>query len=247
MSRNSDTPTFNMKVVVQETGLKPDTLRAWERRYGMPAPQRTQGGHRLYSQYEIDKLKWLTTRQAEGLSISKAVDLWHKLEDQGEDPLQTLPAPTSSTTTSPQVFLSGSGLADLRQAWVSACLNFDEYSAQHILAQAFAIFPIETVCFDLLQQGLATIGQGWYEDTVSVQQEHFASAIALRQVEALLVSQSFTKGEDRLLIGCPPQEEHTFSPMLLTLLCRRRNWNVVYLGANVPLDRFAESGAPDKP
>ncbi|MCA9937221.1 MAG: MerR family DNA-binding transcriptional regulator, partial [Anaerolineales bacterium] len=40
-----------MKVVVQETGLKPDTLRAWERRYGVPSPERTAGGHRLYSQY----------------------------------------------------------------------------------------------------------------------------------------------------------------------------------------------------
>ena len=39
----NNTPTFNLKVVVRETGLKPDTLRAWERRYGIPQPQRTSG------------------------------------------------------------------------------------------------------------------------------------------------------------------------------------------------------------
>ena len=39
--------TFNLKAVVQETGLKPDTLRAWERRYGLPQPDGTDGGHRL--------------------------------------------------------------------------------------------------------------------------------------------------------------------------------------------------------
>jgi hypothetical protein len=83
--RKNDIPTFNMKVVAQETGLTPDTLRAWERRYGLPSPERTKGGHRLYSQYEIDVLKWLVARQDEGLSISKAVDLWHQLEDKGDD------------------------------------------------------------------------------------------------------------------------------------------------------------------
>jgi len=68
----NQTPTFNLKVVVRETGLKPDTLRAWERRYGMPQPHRTPGGHRLYSQYDIDTLKWMVDRQNEGLSISRA-------------------------------------------------------------------------------------------------------------------------------------------------------------------------------
>jgi DNA-binding transcriptional MerR regulator len=40
-----DAPTFNLKAVVRETGLKPDTIRAWERRYGLPHPKRTAGGH----------------------------------------------------------------------------------------------------------------------------------------------------------------------------------------------------------
>ncbi|MBN1317671.1 MAG: MerR family DNA-binding transcriptional regulator, partial [Anaerolineales bacterium] len=44
-----NTPVFNLKVVIKETGLKADTLRVWERRYGLPGPNRTAGGHRLYS------------------------------------------------------------------------------------------------------------------------------------------------------------------------------------------------------
>ena len=63
MSETTETPIYNLKVVVQETGIKPDTLRAWERRYGLPNPARTEGGHRLYSQYDIDTLKWLSARQ----------------------------------------------------------------------------------------------------------------------------------------------------------------------------------------
>ena len=87
MSANND-PTFNLKVVIRETGLKPDTLRAWERRYGLPDPQRTEGGHRLYTRRDIDMLKWLMARQNEGVSISRAVSLWQGLVAEGKDPLQ---------------------------------------------------------------------------------------------------------------------------------------------------------------
>lgn len=83
-----DTPTFNLKAVVQETGIKPDTLRAWERRYGLPEPNRSSGGHRLYSQNDIDTLLWLMSRQNEGMTISRAVDLWRSLESEGRNPLR---------------------------------------------------------------------------------------------------------------------------------------------------------------
>ena len=56
MTKIEQTPTFNLGVVLQETGLNADTLRAWERRYGMPNPARSEGGHRLYSQLDIDTI-----------------------------------------------------------------------------------------------------------------------------------------------------------------------------------------------
>ncbi len=83
----STTPAFNLKVVLKETGLTADTLRAWERRYGLPVPQRTAGGHRLYSQRDIETIKWLMKRQTEGLSISRAVDMWKEQLASGVDPL----------------------------------------------------------------------------------------------------------------------------------------------------------------
>ncbi len=73
MNPTKDTPLYNLKAVVQETGLKPDTLRAWERRYGVPSPMRADSGHRLYSQNDIDMLHWLVARQEEGLSISRSI------------------------------------------------------------------------------------------------------------------------------------------------------------------------------
>lgn len=244
MSSNNQIPTFNMKVVVHETGLKPDTLRAWERRYGVPNPERTSGGHRLYSQYEIDMLKWLVARQNEGMSISHAVELWQQLENEGNNPLL---APDKGAAEPVFPHIDGERVDDLRDAWVEACLNFDEYQAQNLLARAFALFPLETVCYKVLQQGLTVIGEGWYEGKITVQQEHFASALALRQLEALLSALPAPTRNGRIIVACPPKELHTFSALTMSLMLRRRGWDVVYLGANVPLDRMEASVAQIKP
>lgn len=230
-------PTYNMKHVVKETGIKPDTLRAWERRYGMPSPQRTRGGHRVYSQNEIESLKWLLARQVEGMSISHAVDLWLQIKQRDEDPLATLPTP--ATPAMDRTVLAGESLVDLRRAWLSACLKFDGQGAQVYLAQGFAIYPVETVCFELLQRGLQEVGQGWFEGRITVQQEHFVSSQATRQLAVLMAATPAPSRNERILVACPPKEQHTFSPLLITFLLRRRGWDVVYLGADVPLDRFS--------
>jgi DNA-binding transcriptional MerR regulator len=228
-----ETPTFNLKAVIQETGLKPDTLRAWERRYGLPDPDRTEGGHRLYSQRDIDMLKWLIARQEEGLSISRAVDLWRKLAEEGHDPLHAPGYELDEGPPAPFV-PQGETLNELRDAWIEACLAFDEQRAENVLAQSFALYSPETVCFEILQKGLKYIGEGWYRGEVTVQQEHFTSELTMRRLEALVAASPPPTRPERILVGCSPEEAHTFIPLLLTFLLKRRGWEVIYLGARVP-------------
>ncbi len=232
------TPAYNLKAVLKETGLAADTLRAWERRYGLPAPQRTPGGHRLYSQYDVETIKWLMARQAEGLSISRAVDLWNEQTGSGTDPLAGLaPLAFSSAQTS----TADTSLSALRDEWIAACLNFSETAAEQALNKAFSIFPVEAVCSEVIQKGMSEIGDLWYENNASVQQEHFASGLAMRRLDALLNASPAPTRNETVLIGCPPGEWHTLTPLLLALFLRRRGLNVIYLGANVPAERFAET------
>ncbi|HET9914579.1 MAG TPA: B12-binding domain-containing protein [Anaerolineales bacterium] len=230
----STTPAFNLKVVLKETGIAADTLRAWERRYGLPMPQRSAGGHRLYSQRDIETIKWLIKRQAEGLSISRAVDLWNEQLASGSDPLAGSVPPVSLP-------VSSGNLESLRREWIDACLNFNESNAEQILNQAFSMFPVEAVCTDVLQKGLSEIGDLWYENRASVQQEHFASGLAIRRLDALLSASPAPTRNQTVIIGCPSNEWHTFTPLLLALLVRRRGLNVLYLGANVPISQFTDT------
>lgn len=232
MTENNKIPVYNLKAVVQETGIKPDTLRAWERRYGLPEPERTSGHHRLYSDYDVQILKWLVARQEEGLSISRAVDHWRQLESEGESPLEYYVGDEQQEPLAAVV--SGETLKEMRQGFVSACLEFNELTARQILAQAFAQFPMEAVCFQVLQKSLQEVGIGWFEGRVTVQQEHFTSALAIRQLEALHNAAPLPHRSESIVIACAPHEQHVFSALLLALMLRHRGWHVIYLGADVP-------------
>jgi MerR family transcriptional regulator, light-induced transcriptional regulator len=244
----NNNPIFNLKAVLKETGMGADTLRAWERRYGIPNPQRTPGGHRLYSEYDIALIKWLMARQSEGLSISRAVEMWREQTANGKDPLETMPGPRPAGFGVQAIYLPPeTGLDSMRAQWLAACLNFNEISAEQTLNQAFSLYPVETVATELIARGLTEIGMLWYENRASVQQEHFASSLALRRLGALIAATPSAGRPHTILIGCPPNEWHNFSGLLLTLLLRRRNLNVIYLGANVPAERFEETLAAVQP
>jgi methanogenic corrinoid protein MtbC1 len=181
------------------------------------------------------------------MSISRAVELWSRLGDEGQDPLH---APEYAEVQPVEAIISsptGDVLENLRQEWVSACEAFDETKAEQILNQAFALYRVETVCLDLLLKGLADIGNRWYEGEISVQQEHFASELAMRRIESLLTASPAPTRAERILVACPPREVHTFAPLLLNLFLRRRGWDVLYLGANVPLTRLKATINSAKP
>ncbi len=229
-----DAPAFNIKAVVTQTGLKSATIRAWERRYGLPSPDRTSGGHRQYSQRDIDTLLWLVARQQEGVSISHAVEFWQAYIERGEDPLQISTTVFQKPISEVAQVFKGGQIDKLRETWIAACLAFNREMAEQALAAAFALFKPETVCIEVLQRGLAEIGNQWYEGQVSVQQEHFTSSLSLQRLEMLIAAAPPPARSERIIVAAAPGDFHIFSSLLLTFLLRQQGWDVIYLGADVP-------------
>jgi MerR family transcriptional regulator, light-induced transcriptional regulator len=63
---------FPIRVVSRLTGINPVTIRAWERRYRLVRPERTPGGHRLYSRADVETLRAASRLVEQGVSISRA-------------------------------------------------------------------------------------------------------------------------------------------------------------------------------
>jgi len=228
-------PIYNLKAVVEKTGVTADALRAWERRYGLPDPARTDAGHRIYSQRDIDQIKWLVARQEEGLRIGRAVKLWRSLEEDGQDPLRSMPLPSETPRTR---LPAGDTVADLREDWLSSCLVYDEKGADETLTRAFAMYPPEMVCSQIIGAAIEQIGEEWYRGRITPQQEHFASQLAMRRLETLMDATPPPTRRGRILVACPPGEEHTLGLFTFALLLRRAGWDVVYLGENVPVEEM---------
>jgi DNA-binding transcriptional MerR regulator len=242
---NNLSPVFNLSVVLNETGLKPDVLRVWERRYSLPKPLRSSGGHRLYSRQDIEIVKWLQARQAEGMSIKRATDLWKELVTAGQDPIKDYKR--GGTFTPDQQLVEGMQMDVLRSKWLEACLAFNRHLSDDILNEAFAIYPIERICVEIFQQGLSEIGERWYHGTVTVQQEHFVTAQVLRRVEALINATPDPTRDHAIMIGCPPGEQHTYPSLFISLMLRRKGYKVIDLGADIPLDQLQQTIAAIQP
>ena len=124
-------PVYNIKAVVEATGLSAATLRAWERRYGALSPTRNGKGYRLYSAHEISMLRWLKARLDEGLSISQAIVL---MDRQCPAVLPRDPTPSLAFPRD---------LSAVRQALLAALVDFNEGGAEHIIAEAYALYFAE--------------------------------------------------------------------------------------------------------
>ncbi len=233
-----DEPLLNIKAVSQATGIEAVTLRAWERRYGVPFPQRSEQGYRLYSDRDVAILRWLKARVEEGVTIGQAVSM---LETQ-------LPqaAPQSSI-----VNVVGGDLTSFEQMFddlLQGAHAFDAESVQHTIVQAFALFPVEDVCLNLLAPALAEIGRQWRMGEASLQVEHFLTNLVRQHLLALDAAMPPPSRRGRVLLGCGPDDWHEMAVLMLSLFLRRRGWEVVYLGQAVGLDQIEaalESIKPD--
>jgi DNA-binding transcriptional MerR regulator len=85
-----DVPKYTIKTVCAQTGIQAVTLRAWERRYHLMRPRRTQGNYRLYSDRDVAMLRWLKHRVDEGVAISTAAAELAAMRRRGQLPEQPL-------------------------------------------------------------------------------------------------------------------------------------------------------------
>lgn len=125
-----------MRDVVSLTGINPVTLRAWERRHGLIRPQRTEGGHRLYTARDVQRIRDILCWTANGLPVSKVGD---RLAGRPEAPVQ-----------------QPSAFDEWRDAVVRASEAFDAQALEGIHGQLFTLFPKTSVLREVLMPV-------WYE------------------------------------------------------------------------------------
>lgn len=236
---NSD-PVYNTRAVSQRTGVPADTFRAWERRYGLPSPTRTQGNHRLYSERDVAIVSWLRDRTREGVNISQAVELFRQERERGERAMSRPTGPRSSpngaVSSHPDPTLSR-----FVTSVAESLIAFDAQEAERVVEEALAMAGVESVCQDVLQPVLHDIGDRWARGEVGISAEHYASHFVLRKIGTLFNLSRPEQGRGPLVAACLEGEMHEVGLLLTSLFLSRRGYSVVYLGANLPLADLLEA------
>jgi methanogenic corrinoid protein MtbC1 len=222
----SDVPLYNTAAVVRRTSMPATTIRAWERRYGFPTPQRGEGGQRAYSERDIQAILWLADQTTRGVAISRAIDMLRA----GYARSEPASRPSSATRSFEAV----------RRELTLALLALEASRAEAVLAEAFALFSVEDVCLHVFQPLLVDIGDRWHAGELSVAEENYVSSFIRTRLFGLLQAYQAPDGRARLVFtACAPDEWHELGILLVSIFLARRGCAVRYLGPNLPLEGLA--------
>lgn len=230
----TEEPLYNIGVVTRLTGVPAATLHAWERRYGFPSAARTAGGHRLYSEKDIARLRWVKAQVDAGMIVSRAIAAARVLEAEGR--LFPPAAPEASTRPAPD----SAAPASLREALVEALTAHDLPRADRLMGDILAFHSPEALTTEVIGPALSEIGRLWEEGRITVATEHLASNYLRHRLLMWMVSGPPPKPVNPIVLACAPGEWHEGSLLMLGVLLRRKGWPVAYLGQNVPFPDLAD-------
>lgn len=220
-----ETGLFRIGELSRRTGVSVDVIRAWERRYGLLAPERSEANFRLYSAEDVARLRLMAHYVKQRIAPSRAAELVRRSKADALDVNPGIPQ------------------ADVRTA-LRALRNslecYDDAPAARLLQRLASVFAPGVVLRDVVLPYLRELGGRWQTGEVSVAQEHFASCFLESWI--LTVSRGYGRSDGRrAVLACLPEEHHCLGLASFGLALRDLGWRVTYLGGDTPLDAVADA------
>lgn len=209
---------YRVSAVARATGVPASTLRTWERRYGIPAPNRSGRGQRLYDEEDLALIRRMAALIESGIGAAQAADSARAGDGV---PVQ---APTPGPTPDPLV-----------DELFRGTTRFDERAIEETLTRTVTNLGWAATLEQVIFPTLRRIGRQWEEGSLDPSQEHFLSALLRRTLLAAIAGLPRTDAPPRVILALPDDEQHEFGALALSLLLTQRQVPVAYLGAGLPV------------
>ncbi len=214
---------FPIREVSRLTGVNPVTLRAWERRYGLIQPTRTESGHRLYSMADVDTVRSILAWTERGVAVSKVGSILSR-------------SAATRASAPPQQLEAVAGEWGEWQAQVQrAVSSFDENRLEQVYGQIFSVYPLPLVFQDVLmplwQQLLRQDEFGRTSEWL-----FFDSFLRARVLQRLQLGRS--QAEHRVLLAAVPGQCRELELLIAGLLLSSEQLAVNVLSIGQPLDEL---------
>lgn len=220
---------YNIKAAAKILDMPKVTIRSWETRYNAITPARTESGHRLYSDQNLEDLKWLKIQvQDRGIKISEAVKQLHASK---RNPVEKekAPVPVSTEPYHKQV-----------QELYLAASEMDTERFNYLLDLHFSLFHYRTVFFSIIVPLMVRIGEEWENGSLTVAHEHLITHIIQQRFNQFFRVFPISPELPKVMALCPSGEHHQLGLLLFSLFMRENGFQVMYFGENTPIDGIAE-------
>lgn len=212
---------YSIGTVERDTGIKRDTLRVWERRYGFPKPVRNDKGERLYPEEQLRQLQRIRRLLDQGCRAGKLLPPDEDKLNELESSLRVI-IPASSDVES---ILRAVSEADAGR--VKAFFNL-LYKKQGLVDFiALTVVPL-----------LHTVGERWASGQLHVFEEHFLSQQLIQFINSKIASMPGKADKPEVLLATLPGEEHTLGLLMVSAMLSAQNIPAINLGSKVPMDQI---------
>lgn len=204
---------WRIKEFAGRTGVPEATLRAWERRYALLEPTRSDGGYRLYTPDDERRVVAMQAHRARGVATAEAARLARDERPAASDAPQD-----------PGTLVAG---------LLAAVAAYDASRADALVGAALRRDHADAIT-EVVLPALRAIGDRWASGELSVAHEHFASHLIERRL--LTAGPSWDRGDGpTALLACAPGEHHALGLLCFGLALADRGWRVAYLGESLPI------------
>ena len=213
---------YSIKDLEILTGIKAHTIRVWERRYNLVDPGRTNTNIRCYSDEDLKRLLNVSILNQNGFKISKIAGL-----DDAQLRNRVLDLCMDSRNNNVMI-----------ESLLVAMLELDELKFSRVLASSIIKVGFEGTIEEVLFPFLERIGVLWQSGTINPAQEHFITNLIRQKLMVAIDSEMQNTPVTRrqcILFFTPEQEWHDMGLLFFSLLARKAGFEIIYLGASVPL------------
>lgn len=214
---------YRMKAVSRLTGVRPELLRMWEKRYPLFKPQRAGNRYREFDDEDVQLLLYIRQQLDQGRAIGE-------LAAEGREALlRQMAPPTAHASQEQQVY------ARLIDELLGYIQQLEKARIETRLAECAVHYPFATLLHLVFVPLMHRLGELWATQEASIASEHFATMLLKQRLLAML--QATAPGGDTplLLCACPAGEFHELGLLTFAYTMQQDGWQVCYLGPDLPV------------
>jgi methanogenic corrinoid protein MtbC1 len=229
-------PRHPIQVAARRSGLSPDVIRVWERRYGAVSPARSETNRRLYSDDDVERLLLLGQVTRAGRRIGDVASMsLEELRATAAADRQAAERMTPAAASRPR--------SRPVQRHLTVCHDavgrFDAAALEEALSDASIDLAPPVFMEHLLMPLMETIGLQWEEGALRVAHEHMASAVVRSYIGSLNNSGRLPEGAPEIVVATPAGQRHELGALMAAIAASSDGWRVTYLGPDLPAEDIA--------